>query len=143
MSREYIKVETSNLAMNVQVNQGVVGDIAKLMMHRLIVRQIRRDPSLLDRARAAQAKIAERFEGRPFVNEWNELLKLPPEQLLSRLTSRDSEMARLRSSSPFGLTEGVDFSDYDLRIRIRRAAKRVAERSFARHIDKFAPADFR
>jgi len=42
-------------AMSTEANQGVVGDIAKLMMHRLIVRQIRRDPALVERAKIAHA----------------------------------------------------------------------------------------
>jgi hypothetical protein len=41
-------------------------------------------------------------------------------------------MVRLRSSSPFVLAEGVDFTDYDLRLRIQRAARRVVERGLAR-----------
>jgi hypothetical protein len=41
--------------MSTEANQGVAGDIAKLMMHRLIVRQIRRDPTLVERAKMACA----------------------------------------------------------------------------------------
>ena len=40
-----------DFAMTVEVNEGVVGDTAKLIMHRLIARQIRRDPSLVDKAK--------------------------------------------------------------------------------------------
>ena len=36
-----------NFVMTIHVNQGVVGDTAKLIMHRLIARQIRRDPALV------------------------------------------------------------------------------------------------
>jgi hypothetical protein len=38
-------------------------------------------------------------------------------------------MVRLRNSSPFALAEGVNFGDYDRRIRIARAARRIAQRS--------------
>ena len=41
-----------------EVNEGVVGDTAKLMMHRLIVRMLRRDPSLVERVRTAHARQA-------------------------------------------------------------------------------------
>jgi hypothetical protein len=118
--------------MDVRVNQETVNDAVKLMMHRLIARALGRDPSLLDRTRISQAKIAERFAGRAFVREWDELLRAPAPELRARLTSRDSDMVRLRSSSPFVLAEGVDFTDYDLRLRIQRAARRVVERGLAR-----------
>ena len=114
--------------MDVKVNQETINDAAKLMMHRLIARKLGHDPSLVERARISQAKIAERFVERIFVREWDELLTLPTAELRAKLVSRDSDMVRLRISSPFVLAEGVDFTDYDLRVRIRRAAKRVAER---------------
>jgi hypothetical protein len=117
--------------MDTTINQEVVNDAAKLMMHRLIARKLGRDPSLVERARIAQAKIAERFADRPFVREWDQLLNLPAVELRAKLVSRNSDMVRLRISSPFVLAEGVDFTDYDLRLRIRRAARRVAERGLA------------
>jgi hypothetical protein len=120
-------------AMSTEANQGVVGDIAKLMMHRLIVRQIRRDPTLVERAKIAHARQADQFAGWPFVRKWDELLSLPPSELNSRLISRDQEMVRLRNSSPFYLAEGVDFGDYGSRIRLRRAARRVVERALGPH----------
>jgi hypothetical protein len=112
-----------------EVNAAVVGDFGKLIMHRLVPRQIRRNPSLVERAKTVQASIAEQYEGWPFVAEWNALLEMPPAILRAKLISRDREMVRLRNSSPFFLTEGVDFGDYDRRIRIARAARRVAQRS--------------
>jgi len=48
-------------AMTVEVNQGVIGDTAKLIMHRLIARQIRRDPALVEKARIAHARQAKQF----------------------------------------------------------------------------------
>ena len=114
--------------MNARINQETVNDAAKLIMHRLIARQIRRDPTLVERAKIAHARQADQFAGWPFVDEWNDLLDLPPSELTSKLISRDREMVRLRNSSPFYLAEGVDFGDYRVRIRIGRAARRVAER---------------
>src|SRR3984893_9505980 len=112
--------------MSTEATQGVVGDIAKLMMHRLIVRQFRSDPTLVERAKIAHARQADQFAGWPFVRKWDELLSLPPSELTSKLISRDREMVRLRNSSPFYLAEGVDFGDYRVRIRIGRGARRVA-----------------
>jgi hypothetical protein len=120
--------------MDIRVNQETVNDAAKLMMHRLIARALGRDPSLVGRARISQAKIAARFVDWPFVREWDQLLTLPTAELRTRLTSRDSEMVRLRSSSPFVLAEGVDFTDYNLRLRLRRAARRVVERGLTRRL---------
>jgi hypothetical protein len=112
-----------------EVNAAVVGDLAKLIVHRLVARRMRRDSSLLERAKKVHARMAEQYGGWPFVAEWNELLAMPPAALQAKLVSRDREMVRLRNSSPFYLTEGVDFGDYDHRIRIARAARRIAQRS--------------
>jgi hypothetical protein len=107
----------------------VVGDLAKLIMHRLIARRMQRDSSLVERAKQVQARMAEQYGGWPFVAEWNELLAMPPPALRAKLISRDREMVRLRNSSPFYLLGGIDLGDYDHRIRIARAARRVAQRS--------------
>jgi hypothetical protein len=108
------------------LNQETVNDIAKLIMHRLIARWLARDPLLVDRAKASLAKISVRFPDRSFVADWEELLRLPTNELRARLTSRDQHMKCLRLSSPFVTAEGVDFADQTLRRRIRRAAKRIA-----------------
>ncbi len=110
------------------LNEGVVGDAAKLMMHRLIVRRLRRDPSLVDKAKVAHARQAAQFADWPFVREWQHLLALPAGELALKLISRDREMVRLRNSSPFYLAEGVHFGDYDMR------------NSFAKGSEKGRPA---
>lgn len=110
------------------VNEGTVGDTAKLIMHRLVTRMIRRDPTLVQRARMAHARQAAQFAEWPFVREWEKLLALSTRELASKLISRDREMVRFRNSSPFYLAEGVDFGEYDARVRLRRAARRVVER---------------
>jgi hypothetical protein len=124
--------EKRTITMDVRVNQETVNDAAKLIMHRLIARKLGHDPSLVERAKEAQSKIAARFTDRPFVAEWDELLALPMANLRRKLVSRDSDMVRLRISSPFVLAADVDFTDYDFRLRIRRAARRLAERGLAR-----------
>ena len=116
------------------LNEGVVGDTAKLMMHRLIVRRLRRDPSLVEKAKAAHTRQADQFTDWPFVREWQELLALPTGELAVKLISRDRVMVKLRNSSPFFLTEGVHFGDYDMRIRLRRAARRIVERALSTQI---------
>lgn len=118
--------------MNIAVNQEKVNDTAKLMMHRLVSRELCRDPSLVERAKASLARSAQQYAGRPFVQEWEGLLRLPLAELRARLTSHHSDMVRLRVSSPFLLDAGIDFTDYNFRLRIRRAAKRVAQRGLNR-----------
>jgi hypothetical protein len=60
--------------MTILVNQETVNDTAKLIMHRLISREIGRDPSLVDRAKVSHARTAGLYAGRPFVREWDDLL---------------------------------------------------------------------
>src|SRR5260370_28843923 len=103
--------------MSTKVNESEVGDTAKLMIHRLIARQIRRDPKLVEKAKAVHARQADQFEGWPFVREWNTLLSLSASELTSKLVSRDREMVRLRNSSPFYLAHEV-LKDPELRVRI-------------------------
>jgi hypothetical protein len=49
--------------------------------------------------------------------------------MFNTILIQEGEMVRLRNTSPFYLTEGIDFGDYDHRIRIARAARRIAQRS--------------
>lgn len=112
-------------------NLEIVNDTAKLIMHRLIARRLAQDASLAERAKVCHAHISARHPGRPFVRDWNQLLALSANQLRRLLTSRNAEMNRLRLSSPFVITDGIDFTDLALRRRIRRAAKRVVERGIA------------
>lgn len=118
--------------MAISVNQETVNDTAKLMMHRLVSRRVGHDPSIVESAKASHARMAQRYVGYRFVLEWDGLLRLPLVELRARLISKDSEMVRLRLSSPFFLADGVDFTDYDFRLRIRRAARRIVERGLAR-----------
>src|SRR5258708_37331591 len=117
--------------MTIEVNQGVVGDTAKLIMHRLIARQIRRDPALVEKAKIAHARQADQFAGWPFVREWDELLSLPPSELTSKLIIRDREVLRLLNSSPFYLAEGASLKDYVFSICLHRAAGLVVTRRLA------------
>ena len=112
-----------------RINREHLNDAAKLMMHRLIARKIGRDPSLVEKARVSLGRSAEHFKDYSFVREWNDVLDLPVPRVRRLLTSRDEAMTRLRLSSPFVVTDGIDFEDEALRRRIWRAAKRIAVRS--------------
>jgi len=112
--------------MSVALNQETVNDTAKLIMHRLIARRLLRDPSLVAAARQSLAKMAVRFPDRPFLREWEVILRRSPKEIAKLLTDRGDKANRLRLSSPFVIAEGIDFTDEALRHRIWRAAKRVA-----------------
>ncbi|MBP2315501.1 hypothetical protein [Azospirillum soli] len=100
-----------------------VNDAAKRLMHRLIARRLPREPDLLARARA---RVADTGTPQPdCVAEWRALLNLPLADLRRRITERSEEMERLRSSSPL-LGDGY-YADIDLRRRIWRAARRIAQ----------------
>jgi hypothetical protein len=112
------------------VNQEHINDTAKLIMHRLIARKIGRDPSLVQKARDALVRSSRcRGEGYSFVQDWSDILALPTTKIRHLLTSRDENMIRLRLSSPFVLTEGIDLTDEALRRRIWRDAKQLASRA--------------
>jgi hypothetical protein len=119
------------------VNQEAVNDAAKLMMHRLISREIGRDPSMIERARIVHSQFVERYADRSFVQQWDDLLKLPSADLRGRLVSRDPEMVRMRLTSPFALVSDSDRTDYYFRLRLRRAAKRVVERGLRSKSQRF------
>jgi hypothetical protein len=114
--------------MSIKVNESEVSDTAKLMIHRLIARRIRRDPTLVEKAKAVHARQADQFKDWPFVPEWDALLSLPPAKLTSKLVSLDREMVRLRNSSPFYLAF-ESLKDPEFRVRIARAARRLAQQS--------------
>ena len=81
-------------------------------MHRMIVRKLRRDPTIIERAKAVHARQAEQFADWPFVQEWDELLALPLPDLVPLLISCDREMVRLRNSSPFYLVHRFQGSNH-------------------------------
>ena len=112
------------------LNRESVNDTAKLIMHRLIARELLRDPSLVERARAVLEKTAVRFPDRSFIRDWQLVLQRPVNKIVSVLVDRGQEARRLRLSSPFVLAGGIDFKDVTLH-RPKSAAPRVAARGAA------------
>jgi hypothetical protein len=117
--------------MSTELNRETINDTAKLIMHRLIARQLVRNPSLVERAKAQLEKMALRFPDRSFVRDWESVLQRPVNEIAAILIGRDQEAKRLRLSSPFVLADGVDFKNEALRRRIGRSAKRIAARTTA------------
>ena len=115
------------------LNQETVNDTAKLIMHRLIARMLARDSALVGRAKLTLAVMSTRFPDAVFVRDWEDMLARPTSELRGCLGHRDQKMKRLRLSSPFVTTGGIDFTDEGLRRRIRRAAKRLVVRTGRDH----------
>jgi len=113
------------------VNRETVNDTAKLIMHRLIARELARDPTLVERARIQLGRMAARFPDRSFVHDWEAVLRRPTSEIAAVLTRRNQEARWLRLSSPFILADGVDFKNEALRRRIGQAARRIATRTAA------------
>lgn len=107
------------------INQEIVNDTAKLLMHRLIAREVAQNPSLIQQASAHNRQVAQHYPEYAFVREWDALLGLPLLVLCSKLASRDTEMMRLRIVSPFPLVTRLNLTDYGFRRRIWRAAGRI------------------
>jgi hypothetical protein len=119
--------------MGVELNEKIVNDTAKLVMHRLVARQLSRDPLALLLATTYLKRVAERYPGRSFVDEWQLILRLPIKDIQAKQINRDEEMTRLRSSSPFVLVKvGVDLRNVAVRRRIWKLARRLAMRSSER-----------
>lgn len=124
--------------MSNQINQERVNDRAKLIMHRMVARELARDPGLLSHARNALRKRSVRMPEREFTGEWEELLSSQIDELRRKLTSREESMTRLRLSSPFMMVTSLGLDDVPLRRRIWRLAKRGLERQAPLHVEKQA-----
>lgn len=110
-----------------EINAEDVNERAKLLMHRFIACRVRKDPSVIDRARENLHVLG---VGRPdrtwWVTEWLAILERSPADVARFLTMRHEYAYQMRNCSPF-FGEGVDavdFTDYNLRIRLWRKAKR-------------------
>jgi hypothetical protein len=97
----------------------MVNDRAKLIMHRLIARRLKEEPSALTLVRERLDSLGD--DAPLYVAEWRAILQGDVDTVRRRLTERSSEMTRLRLSSPFlGV---VPLTDPTLRRRIHQKAK--------------------
>uniref|UniRef100_UPI001E33361F hypothetical protein n=1 Tax=Microvirga roseola TaxID=2883126 RepID=UPI001E33361F len=110
------------------INTEDVNHRAKLIVHRFIARQVRKDPTVIDRARE---RLLVPDQGRPvrtwWVTEWRDILTRSPVAGAQFLTSRHEYAYQMRKCSPFFGQEitGLDFTDYQYRIRLWRKPKRA------------------
>ncbi|BCB21870.1 hypothetical protein [Bosea sp. ANAM02] len=108
-------------------NRERINDRAKLIMHRLVARELARDPALVNRARDYLRARAFQLPGRDTTLEREKLLSLPASVLRRKLTCRSEDMVRLRLSSPFMVVSSLGLDDIPLRRRIWRMARRMRD----------------
>ena len=111
--------------MTEDINKETIDEAANLLVHRVIARALRRDPSVLDRARVRLAEQGARYRQWDFASEWRDVLAMPSEEIGRLLLDRGERMCRLRLASPFQAPLGsVDLSDEATRRRVREIALR-------------------
>lgn len=102
-----------------RVNQEQVNDRAKLLMHRLVARRISQQPELIEVVKRTVATGPRSLSSN---QEWLEILGRKPEEVRKMITSRSSQMTRLRLSSPF--VSVADLKDPTIRKRVWKIAKK-------------------
>lgn len=104
-----------------EMNAEAVNNRAKLLMHRIIARHLRKTPELIVKATAWLDWLGSGPEYQCY-EEWRDLLQQDIETISRLIISRDERMTRLRLSSP--LVNIVDLRDPNLRRRIWQLAKK-------------------
>ena len=117
--RRQRREKASTIALKPVVNRESVNDRAKLILHRIVARRLRANPSLLDEARTRLQSLA--GPAPDYVTEWARVLDRPAKDVANLIGSRSEHMTHLRVSSPFRLPEG--FYDEAWRRRVWKKAK--------------------
>lgn len=102
-----------------RVNTEMVNDRAKLLMHRLVARRISQQPELIETVKRTLSTGPRSLSSS---QEWLEILERTPEEVRKMITSRSSQMTRLRVSSPFFSV--ADLKDPTIRKRVWKIAKK-------------------
>lgn len=101
-------------------NAEMVNDRAKLLIHRILARLIRRDASLI---KEAKRRLGENRRHHPDDRAaWKKVLDQDPDDVARQIVVRSEEWRRLRSVTPLMLPE--PFKDIDTRRRFWRLAKK-------------------
>lgn len=91
-----------------------INDRAKLILHRLIAREMRSDPEM---TRMARERLVEVHSPRPdYVDEWIAILEQSPDEIARTISERSERMTRLRASSPFSMTGRYQDPDWRRRV---------------------------
>jgi len=108
------------------MHREIVNDRLKLMYHRLVVRRLVHNSSLIDDARKVVFQWRTQPERKPFVGEWEELLSQPLDRICQLISSRSQDATRLRLSSPFPHVERLKVGNEATRRRMWRKARMSA-----------------
>ena len=73
------------------MHREIVNDRLKLMYHRLLVRRLAHDCSLIDDARKVVAQWQAQPERKTFVGEWESPLSQPPDRICRVISSRSQD----------------------------------------------------
>lgn len=102
-----------------RVNAEMVNDRAKLLMHRLVARRISHQPEMIETVKRMLSTGPRSLSSS---QEWLAILDRKPEEVRKMITSRSSQMTRLRVSSPFFSV--ADLKDPTIRKRVWKVAKK-------------------
>jgi len=105
------------------MHREIVNDRLKLMYHRLVVRRLAHDHSLIDDARKVVSQWQAKSDQKTFIGEWESLLSQPPDRICRLISSRSQDATRLRLSSPFPHVERLKVGDEAIRRRMWRKAR--------------------
>jgi len=109
--------------MTTTVNRETINDRFKLAFHRMVARQLKRDPALLESARAVVVGWASDGPRADYVSEWAELLARPAGEVRKAIVGRSEDLKRLRISSPFSVL-GDRVMDDAARMKLWRIVKK-------------------
>lgn len=116
-----------------------VNSEAKLMMARIIARNLASDPSAIDRALAGYAAWPAEERATKPAAFWIETLEQGPEAVRRRIVQRDEQADWMRCSMPLSLSVDLGcLRDVDFRRRLWRDAKRLVARRMRRDLEAYS-----
>lgn len=111
----------------------IVNDTAKLIIARMISRELGKRPSLVDEAFERLEDMAERNGDTDYVQMWRELLRSDTRSIQRVLRGRDEVSTWLRLTTPFSAkSANIPITDVQFRRRLWRDARRLVMMGFGR-----------
>lgn len=110
----------------------IVNDTAKLIIGRLISRELVRHPELIDEASDRLEMMAERNGETDYIQMWRRLLQGDTLSIQRVLRGRDDTSIWLRLTNPFSpKSANIPINDTEFRRRIWRDARRLVTMGFS------------
>jgi hypothetical protein len=109
----------------------IVNDTAKLIIARMIARELSRRPALIDEASERLEVMADRNGETDYVQMWRDLLRGDAQSIQRVLRGRDEVSTWLRLTTPFSAkSANIPIQDVNFRRRIWRDARRLVMMGF-------------